>query len=334
MATKVLRSFAIGIMPIIGITIFALFSCDKRNAIGSIEDNAVSNVRSVRILLSPRQIRLLSQEAIDSVQIRIAVLDSEGVGIPNIKVKVTRTPNIGFVTQPDSTDSQGQTNALFIADPGVYDSTRITAAAGIATSSAVLYISGPTRYTLNINYSPPVPKLIDHDGLPYQVIASLVDTTQRGVSGQPVTFASVNQVGRIGFSDPTVTIPHTNSQGQVEALFYNTQTDELLSPDHAEIQAVTPSPDGMGIIANSVIIPMRAVQNTLTLVATPSDIIGNGSDTVTIRAFLRDTDGHGIVGDTVRFRCLSFSGVVPAMRVTDENGIAAAAFTPDRKSVV
>jgi hypothetical protein len=328
MATKVLKLALAGLLPVIGLTILVLFSCDKRNVINLNENSSPTNVGSVRVSLSPRQIRLPSPEAIDSVQILIAVLDAQGVGMPNIKVNVSRTPDIGFVTNPDSTDSQGRTTALFITDPGIYDSTRITAAVGNKTSSALLFVSGPSQYVLDLNYSPPIPKLIDHEGRPYNIIATLVDSTQRGVSGQPVTFASVNLVGRIGFFDSTITIPRTNSQGLAQALFYNTITDELQNPEYAKIQAVTSSPDGQGIIACSINLPMRSVHNTMTLAALPSDIIANGTSYTTIRAFLRDSDGHAIAGDTISFRCLGQSGVIPSIRITDESGIATAPFTP------
>jgi hypothetical protein len=328
MATRILKFVAVGLMLTIGVTVFAMFSCDRRHGVNPNGSDLLANVGSLRINLTPRQLRLPSPEAIDSVAIVIAVLDSQGVGMPNIAVRMTRTPDIGYVTQPDSTDVQGRTIALYVTDPGAYDSVRITATAGNKQESALLYISGPSDYGLTLNYAPPVPKLIDHDGDPYFITASLVDSTQRGVSGQPVAFAILNRVGRIGFSDSSVTVIRTNSQGIAEALFYNTRADEISNPDHAEIQAVTPSPDGMGIIATTVIVPLRPVHNTLSLSVSPVEVIGDGTSQAGIRAFLRDTDGHGIANDTIRFRCVDQSGVVQAVRTTDENGIANAAFTP------
>jgi hypothetical protein len=328
MATRILKLVAIGLALTAGLTVVAMVSCDKRHGINPGDNYMLADIGSIRVNLTPRQLRLPSPEAIDSVSIVIAVLDSQGVGMPNINVRVTRTPDIGFVTQPDSTDSQGRTTALYVTDPGVYDSVRITAAAGNKAESALLFISGPSQYVLGLNYSPPVPKLIDHEAQPYHITASLVDSTQRGVSGQPITFAILNQVGRIGFADSSVTVPRTNSQGIAEALFYNTQADEISNPDHAEIQAVTPSPDGQGLIASAVIVPLRPVHNTLTLNVSPGEVIGDGNSHADIRAFLRDTDGHGISNDTIRFRCIDQSGVVQAVRITDENGIANATFTP------
>ncbi len=307
----------------------AMLSCDKRNAVSSPENGGgVPGISNILVSLNPNQLRLASRDAIDTVQVLIAVVDSNGVGVPKVQVHVTRTPSIGFLTQPDSTDDMGQTRALFVAEPGVYDTTRIKVNVGNIIQTALLAISGPTRYTLNLTFSPPIPKLIDHEAAPYTITGNLVDSTQRGVSGQQVIFAVLNQVGRIGFSDPNTTVPVTNSQGLVEALFYNTETDEIMLPDTAVIQAVTRAPSGSGFLSADVKVPLRPVHNSLTLQATPSTIVGDGASSVSIRAFLLDTDGHGIVGDTVKFSNPTHDGYLLANAITDANGIATNNFTP------
>lgn len=308
----------------------AMLSCDKRSAVSTPENNNHVGINNILVSLSPNQLHLASREAIDSVQVLIAVVDSSGVGVSGIKPTITRTPNIGFMTQPDSTNSLGQTTAAFIAEPGIYRPIDITVTVGNITQTVHLIISGPSSYNLTLSYSPPIPKLIDHEAAPYVITANLVDTTQRGVSGQQVTFAVLNQVGRIGFADPNTTTPITNSQGQVEALFYNTQMDEVLLPDSAIIQAVTRAPfdTGSGYLAASIAVPLRRVHNTLSLQANPQTVVGDGGSSVDVRAFLLDTDGHGIVGDTVKFSNPSHDGYLLATAVTDENGIATNTFTP------
>lgn len=330
MASTAIDKVVISGLILIVLALTAVVSCDKRHGVSTPGDpgNTSRDVGNIVVMLTPNQIRLASPEAIDSVLVNIAVLDSSGVGLSGIPVTVTRSPQIGYITQPDSTNFQGRTSALFIAEQGVYDSTRITVHAGDKSRSAVLFISGPSAYNLTLNYSPPTPKLIDHEADPYTVTATLVDTTQRGVGGQPVTFAILNQVGRIGFADTFTTVPRTNSQGMVEALFYNTQVDEVQNPEYADIQVVTTPPDGQGFIAAAVTIPLRTVRNTLTLEATPDIVIGDGTSHTSIRAFLLDSDGHGIVGDTIRFSSVGMDGSVQALRTTDDNGIATSIFTP------
>ncbi len=329
MATNKFRKLVVfGSIVAILFSTVAMLSCDKRHAVNNPENETQSGIGNILVALNPVQLQLISREATDSVQVVIAVVDSLGVGVPKVKVRVTRTPNIGFLTQPDSTDAQGLTKALFIAEPGVYDIVTIIATAGNISKSAQLVISGPSQYELNLNYSPPVPKLIDHAADPCTVIANLVDSTQRGISGQQVTFAVLNQVGRLGFSDSTVTIPVTNADGLVEALFYNTQTDEINLPTSAIIQAVARGPDSIPEV-DTVVIPLRRVHNTLSLTATPQIVIGDGSSDVTIRAFLHDTDGHSIVGGTIRFNLIpSNNGSIAATAVTNDNGIATNTFTP------
>jgi hypothetical protein len=330
MATKnYYRLVVIGSIIMILLCAGTMLSCDKRSAVGiNPGGEGSTGVGNILVTLSPNQIRLSSSEATDSTIVGIAVVDSHGVGVQGIRVTVTRTPAIGFITQPETTDVQGRTSALFVAEPGIYDSTRIAVSVGNIRKTALLIITGPSNYSLSLNYNPPVPKLIDHNADPYTITATLVDTTQRGVSGQPVTFMVTNQVGRIGFSDPDITIPRTNSNGIVEALFYNTQSDEVNLPTSAEIQVVTQAPTGGGLLAASVSIPLRRVQNILTLEAAPAEVVGDGSSYTTIRAFLLDSDGHGIVGDTVYFSDLDHLGSITAINITNANGIASSQYTP------
>jgi hypothetical protein len=314
------------VLPLLLILMVA-FSCDRRRGIDA-ASRAIADVEDVLVALNPPQIFLPSPESVDSVQIAIAVLNSDGVGLENVTVSVTRSPSIGYVTQPESTNADGYTLARFVAAPGQYGVVTITATAGSKSNSRQLYISGPSEYSMSLNYSPPVPKLIDHEGDPYEVTATLVDTTQRGVQGQPVTFAILNRVGRISFPD-SVTVPETDNEGSVVALFYNTMEDEINNPQYAEIRAVTTSPtDPDNPIVATVTIPLRPVENQLTLEAMPSAVFGDGSDSSVVRAFLLDTDGHGIVGGTVVFSNPSHDGSYQATAVSDSNGIARSVFRP------
>jgi hypothetical protein len=306
----------------------AVISCDKRHGIDPIALQA-GDVDDILIALDPPQVYLPSPEDTDTVLVLIAVMNAEGVGMVDVGVRVTRSPAIGFLTQPEDTDSTGRTYAIFIAEPGVYGVATIEATAGSKSTTRDLYISGPSEYSMSLNYSPPVPKLIDHEADPYDVTVTLVDTTQRGVAGQQVSFSILNRVGRISFEDTTITIPRTNSQGLVTALFYNTQDDELSNPDSALIQAVTTSPsDPSNPIAASVSIPLRPVQNSLALEAVPPTVYGDGADSTIIRAFLLNTDGHGIVGDTVIFTNPGVDGQYQSIVVTNENGVAQTVFKP------
>lgn len=322
------KTAAIGMLILIMVIAAALVSCDRRNGIdaGALQ---LANVDDIIVSLNPTQIFLPSPDAVDTVLVIVAVLNSEGVGMSGVPVSVTRTPNIGFLIQPDSTNSQGYTTAIFVAEPGVYGTVNVSITAGTKSKSKILYISGPSEYTMSLNYSPPLPKLIDHAGTPYEVMVTLVDTTQRGVAGQPVTFSILNQVGRISFEDTSITIPYTNSQGMVTALFNNTLNDELNNPDSAIIQAVTSSStDPENPIVAAVSIPLRPIRNTITLTAIPETVYGDDSDSTIIRAFLTDTYGRGIVGDTVIFDVPSRSGQWQSAVVTDGNGKAESAYKP------
>ena len=291
---------------------------------------SISGPSSYNLLLAltPSQVRLPSPDARDSVSIQIAVMDESGVGISGAHVGLTCHPAIGLLVQPDTTNYQGITYGKYICQPGVYDTTRISAHVGVTTRSALLAISGPSNYTLDLNYNPPVPKLIDHEGDPYTLTAVVVDSTQRGVSGLQVVFSVTNGVGRLTFADTTITVPQTNSEGLAEALFYNTQADEITLPQMANIQVITRSPDNVGFLAASVSIPLRQVHNSLSMQFTQQQVYGDGTSKVIIRAFLRDTDGHGIRGDTVRFTNPTNNGRFGDVGPTDINGMDTTTFTP------
>jgi hypothetical protein len=309
----------------------AMLSCDKRSSINNSNNGTSGSGHVSRLLLTitPNQIRLTSPHAIDSAVVAIAAMDSLGVGLSGVHVSLTRSNGFGFLVQPDTTNSSGVTYGGFVCEPGVYDTTTITAHVGAVTRSALLVVTGPTRYSLHLNFSPPVPKLIDHEGDPYTLTAIIVDTTtQLGVGGQPVVFSVINRVGRLAFLDSTITVPRTNSEGIVEALFYNTQEDEISQPNMASIQVITNSPDTAGPLSASVIIPLRPVHNSLSTQFSQRQVYGDGTSKVVIRAFLRDTDGHGIRGDTVRFTNPSNNGRFGDVGPTDINGMDTTTFTP------
>ena len=328
--SKLVRLLLISSLLAVLIVGIAMLSCDKRGAIDSSNsgNGGAGGVTRVLMTLTPNQVRLPSPQAHDSVVVAIATMDSSGVGKSGVHVSLTRSNGIGLLVQPDTTNSAGLTYGGYVCEPGVYDTTTITAHVGNITKSVLLAISGPTRYLLYLNFSPPVAKLIDHEGPPDTLTAVIVDTTQIGVANQPVAFSVTNGVGRLAFMDSSITVPRTNEQGLVRVLFFNTQQDEILQPNMANIQVLTGAPDGVGILAASVGIPLRPVHNTLSLQFTQEQVYGDGTSKVTIRAFLRDTDGHGIQGDTIRFTNPSNDGRFGEVGPTDLNGMDTTTFTP------
>jgi hypothetical protein len=302
-------------------------SCDKRRSMNS-EDQQASNASDILINLTPPQVYLPSGDAIDTVDIAIAVLDNEGVGLPGVRVNVTRTPSIGYLTTPDTTNANGVTSAMFVAQPGVYGVTIISVSVDTLVETTPLYISGPSAYTLSIEHWPTVPKLIDRNGDPYVITATLIDTTGTGVPNQPVDFSILNGVGRLVDTSSTGS-PKTNNEGMAAVLFYNTAADEANNPSSALIQAVATAPgDSLQYIVASTEIELIPVQNALSLEAEDPILFGDGSDSTMMRAILLDTYGHGIQGDTIRFRNIPFDGSIAGTAITDENGIAETAYHP------
>lgn len=318
------RPVIAGIIMLAVMITVALISCDKRHGIDPIALQ-LGDVDDILIALDPPQLYLPSPEDIDTALVLIGVVNADGVGMESVAVRVNCSPPIGLLTQPGDTDSMGTTYSAFVTAPGVYGVVTIGVTAGSKSATRDLYVSGPSEYSMSLNYSPPVPKLIDHEADPYDVTVTLVDTTQRGVAGQQVIFSVLNGVGRISFEDTMTTIPLTNSEGIAIALFYNTQDDEINIPDSAFIQAVT---DPSNPVVATVAIPLRQVQNSLSLEAVPERVYGDESDSTLIRAFLLDTYSHGIVGDTVIFSNLAGDGSYQSAVITDDNGVAVTVFRP------
>jgi hypothetical protein len=318
------RPVIAGIVTLAVMITVALISCDKRHGIDPIALQ-LGDVDDILIALNPPQLYLPSSEVIDTAIVLIAVVNEDGVGMEDVDVRVNCSPPIGLLTQPSSTDSMGTTYSAFVTAPGVYGVATIEVTAGSKSATRDLYVSGPSEYSMSLNYSPPEDKLIDHEGDPYDVTVTLVDTTQRGVAGQQVIFSILNRVGRISFEDTTITIPLTNVEGMATALFYNTRDDEINNPDSALIQAVT---DPTNPVVATVAIPLRQVQNSLSLEAVPPTVFGDGSDSTLIRAFLYDTDGLGIALDTIIFSNPDHDGSYQAVAITDGTGMAISTFRP------
>ncbi len=169
-----------------------------------------------------------------------------------------------------------------------------------------------------------IPKPVDSEGLPYYIRASLSDSAWQAVPGQPVSFEIIGQVGRIEY--PNSVIPVTNNRGEASALFYNTEADEDLNPDHADLRAITPSLDGQGFLVATVTLPQMPAHNTLTL-ETADEVIGGSNFQAWLVARLRDTYGHPIATKPVRFSWQAPSGQVLDSAYTNHDGYASVAFT-------
>jgi len=306
-------------------------SCDKRRSMNSEENNdnlLAERVKNLLISLDPPQLNLQTSSAIDTSIVTVAAVDADGVGISGVRVSITRNPQRGFLTAADTTDDNGVTTAKFVSEPGVYGVTNIVATVDTLIRSSVLYITGPSEYSLSIDHWPTIPKLIDRNGDPYKVTATLVDTTLTGVAGHPIEFSIRNGVGRLVDSSSTGT-PVTNTEGKASVWFYNTAGDETSNPESAIIQAITTVPgNNTQYIAASTELALLPVQNTISLEAEDDIVFGDGSDSTVIRAILLDTYGHGIQGDTIRFRNQPFDGSLIGTATTNQNGIAETSYHP------
>ncbi|UCC78471.1 MAG: hypothetical protein JSW64_09300 [Candidatus Zixiibacteriota bacterium] len=330
----ILKTIASGLLVSV-LLMLVFMACDKRRPLDSedlAEERIAALVDDILISLDPPQINLPTSSAIDTSVVTIAVVDSEGVGLSGVGINVTRTPQIGYLTAPDTTDTTGVTKVLFIAQPGVYGVINISVAVNrpddVLIRTRTLYITGPSDYSLAIDHWPTIPKLIDRNGDPYSISATLVDTTGTGVPGHPVQFSILNGVGRLVDTSSTGD-PMTNNEGIVSVLFYNTAADEQNNPPFALIQAVSTTPgDSITYLAALDTVTLLPVSNTITLEAEDPTVFGDGSDSTVIRAILLDTYGHGIQGDTVRFRNQPFDGSLMGTAVTDMNGIATTAYHP------
>jgi hypothetical protein len=328
-------SATIGAALLVAALLMLVFvGCDKRKPMDTQELNEqqiAERASDILISLSPPQINLPTASTTDSSQVTIAIVDSEGVGLSGVRVNVTQNPQIGYLTSPDTTNEAGVTKVVFVAQPGVYGMTNIRASVNrkddILDKTKSLYITGPSDYSLSIDHWPTVPKLIDRNGDPYTISATLVDTTGTGVPDQPVDFSILNGVGRLVDTSSTGT-PVTNNEGIVSVLFYNTATDEQTDPAFALLQAVSTDPEDSLPLAALDTLMLLPVENTLSLETEEPTVFGDGSDSTMVRAILLDTYGHGIQGDTVRFRNQPFDGSLQGTAITDENGIAETAYHP------
>ncbi len=286
MAAKALKITVVGMM-IIGMMVLC---CSKKNGTGP--DNS-ETIGSIHVILTPEQLRLPSPEAIDSALITILVLDSKGVGLPDIKVNLTRNPEIGHITQPDSTDSQGQTSAWFVADPGVYDTTRISVTAGDVTTSALLTISELSSEIARIVVSPDSGFVVADGMDTISIRATAYDSAGAFVRDGTIIYFSNTGRGLLSSSHLTTI------NGQVR--------NRITSPAHIPLHPgpdsvfVSDSPGDIGIMADTAVVRyIPGLIHDLNFIYPESTItmIAGSGDTCSVILSVTDANGNPIFPGT------------------------------------
>ncbi len=316
MATKVLRLKIAGKIPVIVVAILALLSCDRRHVTNPI--NFPVQVGNILVSLSPPQVHLPSTEAIDSVQIMIAVLDSQGVGMPNINVHVTRTPAIGFVSQPDSTDSLGITSALYITDPGIFDSVWINAAAGNKSDSALLVISPSVNSPRKIVVSPHEANLISGEIDTFTLFVTVLDSLGLPVNESDTVYLentgratlSLNNVLTIGGrGQALITLtPPANMPGYIgpDTIFVRgSDNEQSLEPDTVIAHFIA------GNSLHSIVVSLQK-----------PNLVANGLDTTSINAIVTDPSGNPVPDGTTIYLNNTGVGLLSQTQLTTINGQA------------
>jgi hypothetical protein len=317
MDTKVLRLIVGGILPAVGIAIITLLACDTRNAIKP--NPLVVSVGSVQIVLNPEYIRLSSSEAIDTVQILITVLDSLGVGMPDIDVAATRTPEIGYLSQPDSTDDQGQTSAYYITEPGIFNNVWIDVIAKNKTDSALLVINSASSAIARIVVSPHEDEQVVDGSDSTSINITVTDSTGNPVIDGTVVYLSQTGEGMLWM--PELITINGQARGKIDG-------PPILSPaSRIDSVFVCDFPGDSASVADTMIIHYLAgpvanldfvyPESTVTLIA------GSG-DTCSVWVLASDINGNPMTdGTQISFRNFlsGYSSLTPSNTFT-LNGIA------------
>ena len=117
----------IAITVLIGFVIFS--ACDSRKPISSTTAK-ITSVSEITIIFDPPQVNIYNENEIDTVTVDITVTDDEGVGIDNLDVDLSRSPNIGAVTKPEATSTQGHYQAKYFTALNGYGDIEFRASVG------------------------------------------------------------------------------------------------------------------------------------------------------------------------------------------------------------
>ncbi len=258
----------------------------------------------------------------------IQVLNSEGVGIPNITVDLSlagaESGSVADITIVDSvtTDITGQASFAVTGITGG-NNTIIATAVGVIASHDVAVQADSFLFS-NFNNGQ-VDVTPGTDSLP-DVLLSNSATIE-------LTWKQSN----VAISDGTV-VSFTSTRGTVNpssATTFNGKVSTSITSNNAGKALVIVTGTDGGITLNNQL-EFEFVAETVSTIAaqaSPSSIAPNG-DTSTISVIVKDIDGNLVKGKTIEFTLTDTSGgtILPATAVTDSNGSASTVYSSNSVS--
>jgi len=271
-------------------------NCDKRRAMNA-EDLIAEQVKDIFITLDPPQVFLPSSEAVDTVFISLAVLDNEGVGMSGVRVYLTRSPAIGYLTNPDTTNDSGISTAMYITAPGRYEDIIVAATVDTVVRTANIPIYEPRSVdNVIVSLSPPQIHLPTSSAIDTAVITiAVLNSDGIGISGVTVGITRDPGIGYLTLPDTT------NADGVTNALFV--------------------SEPGVYGVANIRVTVDTLFRTTALYITGPSNyflsvdhwptipkLIDRNGEPYKVTAILVDTTGTGVPGQPVEFAIVNNVG--------------------------
>lgn len=267
------------------------------------------------------------------IDVEVAVKDSDGSGVPDQTVSLIIVGDGSFAgssfTQVTTGNQGTQTAAL--TSPTLLDTGSATITAQVLTSSGTL------TQTLDLSFTTDVASTISQlwatpSSIGIQdttlIQARVRDKYGNLIAGESVTFTTTTGGATAstspsftdeasGFTAPTLTVK-TDSLG-IASVKYN--SDASAPGTDNVVAAITAESKNIDIVLTAVStsigdIVVSSLRPTLT---------ADGADSTRVTAFVSDTSGAPMEGETVNFT--SSAGTITATAVTDANGDAIATLT-------
>ena len=299
--------------PILLLTFLMVFAFGCSEKSGTNTDGVNTGVGNVQIVTGTDTLRYLPGDSA-STPVVVIVTDMAGNVMQGEKVAVAlANPLIGILEfvdtgLRDTTNALGRVDLVYrsYATPG---KNYITAAASGRTAIDSIVVEPAnvvvSQLMLQVNPEQVFASAVSEDSA--SVTVTLIDDTHAGIEGVSLSLSATQ-----GHFIP---LPPTNSAGSATTTWY-------IGPPEGTAY-VTAQAGGLTAQDSVQIIAIPDVSGTLTLTA--DSYVGTANNCVVpilLTAILRDQDGVGIAGDTIRFGIVGFGQVDSSEVVTNGSGVA------------
>lgn len=306
------------ITVLIGFVIFS--ACDSRKPISSTTAKMMS-VSEITIIFNPPQVNVYNENEIDTVTVNIIVTNDEGVGIDNLNIDLSRSPNLGAVTEPEATSTQGHYQAKYFTAPNGFGDIEFRASVGNVYAVDTLSVVQQTLVSnITVFFNPQYVVLYGENDIDTIDVSILVaDEDGVGIDSLDVALSINPNLG-------TITNPQATGSGGYYQSQYITAPDSSVDIIFTAIAGDMSISDTLSIFVQ----PANTVEEIF-ISFNPQPLIIHSpfkSDTALIDIWVRDANGVSLDSILVQISRMPEVGTIVPPGIT-ENGYAQGMYITD-----